>query len=618
MKNKFIKMLKQLSIISVILVLSVLIEIFGFNFKQFTLSKTSKGIININNYKVSDVSNNKKSIDIKLKNQYINKLVVEYSAKKDIPIVIKYKEFDYYKKIKTNEFEDKIDNETNQLVDNIKNNVKEIHILYDKKYNLDLKKISIDNRFQLNWFRVFFVFSFIFSFYLLYVFYKKGFKSKNLHKYYICMAMLLGITFIVLQPSATYYSWDDQIHFKNVLDLRSGSIKWNIGEFSMIDASPIGRDSIDSAEEQINQMKYLNQHKGSTFQSVGSRFVTYNKIAYIPSAIGYYLAKFLGLPFSICFKMGKVTNLLAFVLIMAYAIKISKLGKRLLCVIGLMPMLLFIATQYSYDPAVISGITLALVILLNWFTDKNSKVDFKSMLLFIVAILYGAFPKAVYVPFILLFLFVPKDRFRNERERIILKLGIIFIFVLVLYTFVSPASLSNSVGDERGGDTSVGNQLKLIISHPIGYINVLKDTFIDQFLLKIFGNTGGKLAYVGYITSNCTYITLFVLLFVGITDTENNTLKNNHRCLIVLDLLGVILLVWTALYLSFTPVGLNTINGVQARYFIPFIFPLIICFQSRNIKNKIAEKRYNTMIFALMNLVVLLSIYEIVLKVFCY
>ena len=108
------------------------------------------------------------------------------------------------------------------------------------------------------------------------------------------------------------------------------------------------------------------------------------------------------------------------------------------------------------------------------------------------------------------------------------------------------------------------------------------------------------------------------MLFVGITDTENNTLKNNHRCLIVLDLLGVILLVWTALYLSFTPVGLNTINGVQARYFIPFIFPLIICFQSRNIKNKIAEKRYNTMIFALMNLVMLLSIYEIVLKVFCY
>ena len=618
MKNKFIKILKQLSIIFVILILSVLIDIFGFNFKQFTLSKTSKGIININNYKVSDVSNNKKSIDIKLKNQYINKLVIEYSTKKDIPIVIKYKEFDYYKKIKTNEFEDKIDNETNQLVDNIKNNVKEIHILYDKKYNLDLKKISIDNRFQLNWFRVFFAFSFIFSFYLLYVFYKKGFKSKNLHKYYICMAMLLGIIFIVLQPSATYYSWDDQIHFKNVLDLRSGSIKWNIGEFSMIDASPIGRDSIDSAEEQINQMKYLNQHKGSTFQSVGSRFITYNKIAYIPSAIGYYLAKFLGLPFSICFKMGKVTNLLAFVLIMAYAIKISKLGKRLLCVIGLMPMLLFIATQYSYDSAVISGITLALVILLNWFTDKNSKVDFKSMWLFIVAILYGVFPKAVYVPFILLFLFVPKDRFRNKRERIILKLGIIFIFVLVLYTFVSPASLSNSVGDERGGDTSVGNQLKLIISYPIGYINVLKDTFIDQFLLKIFGNTGGKLAYAGYITSNCTYITLFVLLFVGITDTENNTLKNNHRCLIVLDLLGMILLVWTALYLSFTPVGLNTINGVQARYFIPFIFPLIICFQSRNIKNKIAEKRYNTMIFALMNLVMLLSIYEIVLKVFCY
>ena len=39
--------------------------------------------IAVNNYKVSDVSNNKKSIDIKLKNQYINKLVIENGSKQE-------------------------------------------------------------------------------------------------------------------------------------------------------------------------------------------------------------------------------------------------------------------------------------------------------------------------------------------------------------------------------------------------------------------------------------------------------------------------------------------------------------------------------------------------------
>ena len=618
MKNNLKKLLKCIIAMSIILMLSIFIESFGFNFKKITLPKEEKGLTKVVDYKISNAGNDKKSIDIKLSKKYVNKLIVKYSTSKDVPVTIRYTELDYYKQDKVTELSDCLDNETDELVDNIKNNVKEIHILYDKKYNLNLKKISLDNRFQLNWFRIFYIFSFISIFCLLYKFFKKGFQTKEIHKYFICIAMLLGVTFIVLQPSATYYSWDDQIHFKNMLELKSGNINWNIGEFSMIDATPIGRDSIDSIEEQFNQMRYLNQNKNSKYQSTGSRFITYNKIAYIPSAIGYYFSKFLGFPFSVCFKMGKITNLLAFVLIMAYAIKISKLGKRLLCVIGLMPVSLFLSSQYSYDPAVISGITLALVILMNWFVDKNSKVDFKSMLLFIVSILYGSFPKAVYIPFILLFLFVPKDRFNSDKERIILKMGIILIFLLILYTFVSPATLSNPVGDERGGDTSVSSQLKLIISYPLGYIKVLKDTLVNEFLGKIFGNTGGKFAYIGYFTSNCSYIILFTLLFVGFTDTENNCLKKYHRVLLFVALLGIILLIWTALYLSFTPVGFNTINGVQPRYFIPFIFPLMICIQSKDIQNKIKERKYNSIIFVVMSFAVLLSIFELILKSYCY
>lgn len=618
MKNNFRKLLKHFSIVVIVLILSILIEIFGFNIKQFTLPKSSKGLINVDDYKISDVSGNNKSIDIKLNNKYVNKLVVDYSTKKDVPIIIKYKEFNYYNKIKTTKITDQFDNETNKLVDNIKNNVKEIHIIYDSKYSLNIKKISIDNQFRFNVFRMFFVFMCLSLVYILYCFYKNGFKTKNLHKYYICVAMLLGVTFIVLQPSATYYSWDDQIHFANVLQIRGGNIKWNVGELSMIDSSPIGRGSINSIEEQFNQMRYLNKNEFSNFQTSSSKFVPYNKIAYIPSAVGYYFCKLLKLPFSVCFKVGKITNLLSFVLIMAYAIKISKLGKRLLCVIGLMPMVLFLSSQYSYDPAVISGITLSIVVLLNWFTDKNSKVDFKSMLTFIFAVLYGSFPKAVYIPFILLFLFVPKEKFKSKKERIFLKSGILLIFLLVSYTFISPASLSVSTGDERGGNTSVSSQLKLMFSYPIGYLKILKDTLIDEFLAKIFSNTGGNIAYLNYISSNCSYLTFMLLLFIGFTDTDNNNIKLYQKIMICLSSIGVIILIWTALYLSFTPVGLNTINGVQARYFIPFIFPLLICCQSKDVKNKINEQKYNSMIFLITSSIMLITIYKLILKALCF
>jgi uncharacterized membrane protein len=157
-------------------------------------------------------------------------------------------------------------------------------------------------------------------------------------------------------------------------------------------------------------------------------------------------------------------NLLAYLLIFGYAIKISKSLKRFLVVLGLIPTNLFLATQYSYDPAVLSGLTLGIVLFYNMITNKDSKVDFKIMVLFLFSMLYGCFPKAVYVPLMLLFLLIPKDRFKNEKQCIHTKIGIIIITILMMATFVLPTVSGNSLGDARGGATSVNDQLKLIIT----------------------------------------------------------------------------------------------------------------------------------------------------------
>ena len=264
--TKLKKVIKAISILMLILVISILFDFLIFNRKQFTLKKEDKGIITIDNYTTNDLDDNKKSIEIKIDKKYINKLRIKYSAKDDIPIKIQYIGKDYYNKDKTNEVADTLDNETDELIYNIKDNVKKINIIYDNKYSFELKNISIDNTFKLNPLRIFFVFSILFLALTLFSFYKKGFKTDNLYKYFIIVASILGITFIIIQPSATYYSWDDQIHFEYMLELKGSTITWNVGEFSMIDPSSIGRGSIDSLEEQINQMDYLNKAKSSNYQ----------------------------------------------------------------------------------------------------------------------------------------------------------------------------------------------------------------------------------------------------------------------------------------------------------------------------------------------------------------
>ena len=61
----------------------------------------------------------------------------------------------------------------------------------------------------------------------------------------------------------------------------------------------------------------------------------------------------------------------------------------------------------------------------------------------------------------------------------------------------------------------------------------------------------------------------------------------------------VIAMIWTALYLSFTEVGKTVIAGVQARYYLPFIFVLYLCFHNDKINVKFNKCKYQMTIMAL-------------------
>lgn len=619
MKTKLKKYLKLIiaSIISIII--SLCIELIVFNFDLLNLDKTNQTIKEVTSYKETE-KNNKKIIKIKANKSYINKLKIIYKTEEDVNINIKTIEKDYYNGTIKKEISDKFDDEINEEITVLRNYIDSIEIEYDNKYTIQIEKILIDNRIKINYFRILFIFSSIIMAYIISKYYRSNDIEKNLHKYFVYIGLIFGILLISVQPSATYYSWDDQIHFKNVYELIGGDFKWKIGEFSMIDGSPLGRESISSIEEQENQINYFNQDKISTYSSYGGRFITYNKLSYIPSALGFYLSRFLGCSFVTSFKIGKIMNLLTYLIVMGYAIKISKIGKKILTVIGLLPSSIFLACQYSYDPSVIAGITLFLVIIFNLLLDKNSKIDFKTALILISSILYACFIKAIYIPIILLTLFISNKKFKNKKQATLFKFGIIIICLLILYTFVFPAvSSSNVVGDLRGGATSVSGQLKLIFKYPIGFIKVLMKSMLEQSNEMLLGaGLIGNFAYLGKINNVSNFLLVILLIFVSITDNKDNKLPIINRIIILIILIGVCILVWLSMYLAFTPVGLNIINGVQPRYFLPLIFPILISLQPIKIKNELNNRIINTIIFCVLSLVYLISIYELVLTKFCF
>ena len=610
------KILFSFIAVLICLTLSALVEIFIFNYKTIFSPNTSTSI----SFE-STTDKSQKIIQLNTDEIFINKLIIDYDSGDKTPYQLSYSTPDAYGTNVEKTVKDTFDNLLPSSIINIGAKASDLKIQFDKSSNIEITNVFVDNNFHFNILRFFFFFSCFILIYILYIFYKSGFKTEKLHIYFAVACGFLGTMFIVIQPAATFYSFDDQTHFQTILDLFDNGHKYTVGEYNMSEADishSVGFKSINSIEEQQLQNDYLNTNQTINYSSSASPMLSFNKVAYLPMKFGYEIPKLIGLPFTICFKIAKILNLLVYVLLMAYAIKKTKIGKRLLTLLALLPTNIFLASQFSYDPAVFAGIAIFFVEVLNLIVDKKQKLDFKTLLIIIVSISYACFTKAVYAPLLLLTLLIPNQKFPSKKQALKIKTGLIAITILLLSTFILPVLSGTMASDSRGGDTSVKDQLSLIIMQPLGYTEVLNDTAVNQFSKKLISaNTFGDFAYIETPSlnpnSNLYFILIAIFFFVFFTDNALNTLNKKSRLLILLANILVILFIWTALYLSYTPVGSITINGVQDRYFLPLLFPMFIALQLKNIKNNIDPKFYNTIVVSIPTIVMLLAIYSSIL-----
>ena len=73
-----------------------------------------------------------------------------------------------------------------------------------------------------------------------------------------------------------------------------------------------------------------------------------------------------------------------------------------------------------------------------------------------------------------------------------------------------------------------------------------------------------------------------------------------------------ICLVWSALYLSFTPVGADIIRGVQGRYYLPVTMMFLLAFRTGYIRNTLPEHIDTAILTGASTLLLLASVYSAV------
>ena len=593
-KNKVIKFL--ISFLFVVIISYIIAFLYNNyrllrNYKELGVKTVNFKQISYNDFKIKGNKlisiGEEPTITINYKDfSYINDLKFDYKIANNSSWHLSYTTYNGYGRENGVELENSLNKNINIFSETFKKKVKSVTIKFENE-KIEIENIRRDNRIKYITLNYFYFILIGVALFLLYYF-KKNIKE-HVEYLFLILSLTSGLIIIITNPVGIGKSWDDQIHLVNMYSIFHKSYSESIYQLSDNEVNVLknGFATFNNDEEKIEFINYLNSVNYDNNIKIHNNF-SFNKVTYLPQSIMYSLCELLKLSFSTTIVLCLIVGLLFYSLIVFFAIRRTPIAKYLMLVLSLIPSTLFMASNFSYDPPITSLIMLGISYFLYEKYNNDGKLCFKNALIIIICIVLASCPKAVYAPLILLLLMLPKEKFVSKKSERIFKISILVIMILLMSTFVLPVLTNNMAGDARGGDTSVSEQLKLIILTPVSFSKVFYNNAIKQFMYKFFSKgTFLSFAYFGLEDSeNSYYIFMFLIIIATLMiSNENKKLfSKKEKVIILLILFAIIGEIWLSLYLSFTPVGSETINGVQNRYFIPLLLPLLLLLKSDKIK----------------------------------
>lgn len=433
-----------------------------------------------------------------------------------------------------------------------------------------------------NRYRFLFIAAALFIVYTLFRMRKKLFQHTE--RAFLIIALTCGFLIIYCGHTNTSVSWDDHIHYNSANSLIG------LTEYTLTDMERLFHDDVTNEKyifsSDFFNMKYYKEHQQmyvdaeaagetTTYPSAYTNII--QKLAYFPAAIFLAIGRLLQLPFYLRFMFGKIGNLLVYSFAIYFAIKKLKSGKMLMSALALLPTTIFIAANYSYDYWVISLSLLGFAYFYSEMQTPNEQLTSRNSVIMISALFLAFTPKAVYFPLLALLYFMPKKKFKNQKEYHRYLIAVSLCIGYLLLSFVIPSIMSGPSTDLRGGDNVSGaEQVSFILHTPLTYTKTLL-TFLKNYLS--LGQTQSYTTFLAYYGAGNKYllVTIAIILYAFLDRSAANrySSKSSFRLFSVVCCFCSVCLVATALYVAFTPVGLDTIKGCQPRYLLPILFPFL-------------------------------------------
>lgn len=383
-------------------------------------------------------------------------------------------------------------------------------------------------------------------------------KSNRMYRAYAFSAMVLGVLYLAVMPGlsapdelshySTAYRISSTMLFEDPLIRPAGLTAVRASDYPLEDMNGVKTPDIPEDTEELPEV-LGNPVKQTTYRAVKDwekRYAFSTKpvaspipdvkttpVFYLPQAIGFSIARVLGLGAVGLLFLGKFLNLCCYVALTALAVRTTPIGKSWFAAAGLLPMSLHLAASLSYDAGLIGTVFLftALVFKLAYGTEEIRAREL--IALCALAALFGPC-KLVYAPVILLSLLIPARVFGGFGKKLLCFLILLLSLVAavlavnadVLEAYFFPAA-AEQAGNVSADMSHAGFTAAELFSHPFFTLRMLVNSFSARLLNWGAEMIGMKLGNLDPLLGASGLQTLlFALGLVALTLADSSGEKN--------------------------------------------------------------------------------------------
>ena len=384
-------------------------------------------------------------------------------------------------------------------------------------------------------------------------------KGDRMYRAYAFSAMVLGVLYLAVMPGlsapdelshySTAYRISSNMMLEDSLIRPAGLTAVRAVDYPLEDMNGVKTPLVPDDEESVPEV-LGNPVKQTTYRAVkdwDKRYAFSTKpvasaipdvhttpVFYLPQAIGFSLARALGLGTMGLLFLGKFLNLCCYVALTALAVRTTPLGKGWFAAAGLLPMSVSLAASLSYDAGLIGTVFLFTALI---FKLAYGAEEIRARELFALCALAALFGpcKLVYAPLILLLWLVPARVFGGGGKKLLCFLILLLSLIAavlavnadVLEAYFFPA-VAAQAGNASADMRHAGFTAAELFSHPLFTLRMLLNSLSACILTWGGEMIGTKLGNLDPLLGASGLQTLFFalgLFCLTVADSDGETVR---------------------------------------------------------------------------------------------